>query len=81
MANPLAIEKPFWKVKDLTRVEGDGEFTCPRCGAMISPDDKTEKTYEILKTVMKEETLEKIIVRCNNCGSQIHLTGFLLLKK
>jgi len=52
---------------------------CPKCGIKISPDDKTENAYTILKSVMKGDRLEKIILQCNRCKSQIHLTGFHLL--
>ena len=66
---------------DLTKIKGKGEFKCPRCGIKISPSDKTESTYKILETVMKEECLEKVILQCNSCNSEIHLTGFNILDK
>jgi predicted nucleic-acid-binding Zn-ribbon protein len=66
---------------DLTTIEGRGEFKCPKCGVEISPDDKTEKTYTILESIINGENLEKIIIQCNNCKSQIHLTGFQILKE
>ena len=64
---------------DLTKVKGKGEFTCPKCGTMISPDDKTENVYTIVEPVVENESLTKLIIKCNSCGSQIHLTGFDLL--
>jgi hypothetical protein len=66
---------------DLTSIRGRGEFKCPRCGIKISPDDKTEDAYTILELVMKGDCLDKIILQCNKCGSQIHLTGFHILSK
>jgi transcription elongation factor Elf1 len=66
---------------DLTKVNGEGEFRCPKCGIEISPNDKTEDVYTILETVMKKDYLEKIVLQCNSCGSQIHLVGFHLLNK
>lgn len=66
---------------DLTRIEGRGEFKCPKCGAKISPDDKSEKTYTVSEPVMREDCLEKVILQCNKCGSQIHITGFNNLNK
>jgi hypothetical protein len=65
----------------LTGIRGIGAFKCPKCGIKISPDDKTEKAYTILKPVMKGDSLEKIILKCNRCQSQIHLTGFQFLNK
>jgi len=64
---------------DLTKIEGRGEVKCPRCGVEISPDDKTEDTYTVLQPTMKGNFLEKIVLQCNSCKSQIHLTGFHLL--
>jgi len=61
---------------DLTKVKGDGKVNCPRCGVEISPDDTTEEVYTILEPVVKEDCLEKIILRCNRCGSRISLVGF-----
>jgi hypothetical protein len=66
---------------DLTKIEGIGDFKCPKCGIQISPDDKTEEVYTILKTVMKADTLEKIVLQCNSCKSQICLTGFQVLSE
>lgn len=67
-------------VIDLTRIDGAGDFQCPRCGAVISPEDETETTYSIQEVKMKEnEQLEKLIIKCNNCESIIHITGFASL--
>jgi hypothetical protein len=65
---------------DLTKIEGDGAFPCPKCGAVISPDDKTESVYTILETKFKGDSLEKLIIQCK-CGSEIHLAGFLPHKR
>jgi hypothetical protein len=61
---------------DLTKIEGDGTFPCPKCGAVISPDDETESVYTILETKFKGDSLEKLVIQCK-CGSEIHLVGFL----
>jgi uncharacterized protein with PIN domain len=63
---------------DLTKTRGNGQFECPKCRVLISPDDKTEDVYTILEAVMKDDRLEKIILRCNKCKSRIHLIGFNL---
>ena len=65
---------------DLTKIEGDGAFPCPKCGAIISPDDETESVYTILETKFKGDSLEKLIIQCK-CGSEIHLAGFLPNKR
>jgi ribosomal protein S27AE len=66
---------------DLTKIKGSGEFRCPRCGAEMSPDDETEEVYTILEAITKGDSLERIILQCNKCGSQVHLIGFDFLKE
>ena len=61
---------------DLTKIEGYGDFPCPSCGAIISPDDETEDVYVILETKLKNEALQELLIQCNKCRSKIHLTGF-----
>lgn len=65
---------------DLTKIEGSGDFPCPRCGITISPDDWTEETYSILEPKVNCQGLEELVIRCNKCESQLHLTGFFLLQ-
>jgi hypothetical protein len=66
---------------DLTKINGSGDFSCPRCGTSISPDDCTEETYSILEAKVNDQGLEELMIRCNKCSSQLHLTGFSLLQK
>jgi ribosomal protein S27AE len=69
-------KEPAYTV-DLTKIDGDGAFSCPKCGTVISPDDETEDTYQIVETKVKEDELAELILTCNKCGSTIRLTGFL----
>ncbi len=64
---------------DITQIEGEGEFPCPKCGVIISPDDKTETVYKIVDTKVKNQNLEEIAIQCNKCGSKIHLVGLCML--
>ncbi len=74
-------------VVDLTKIDGDGDFPCPRCGVIISPEDETETIYIILEVKMIEDErfqesdqqLEELVIKCNDCGSIIHITGFTSL--
>jgi RNase P subunit RPR2 len=66
---------------DITQVEGEGEFPCPKCGVIISPDDETETVYKILDTRVKGQSLEELVLLCNKCGSKIRLVGFPALEK
>jgi hypothetical protein len=65
---------------DLTRIQGNGDFLCPKCGITISPDDETEDVYTILEEKLKGEVLEELVIQCNKCSSRIHVTGFSLLE-
>jgi hypothetical protein len=66
---------------DLTKLDGKGDFYCPKCAAMISPDDETEEVYSILDTLVDNHGLEELVILCNRCHSHIHLTGFSLLRE
>jgi len=67
---------------DLTEIEGDGEFTCPTCGQIISPDDESGLTYDILEVEKTDgEATGEIVVQCRKCGSVIHITGFGFLRE
>jgi DNA-directed RNA polymerase subunit RPC12/RpoP len=66
---------------DITQIEGDGDFPCPKCGVVISPDDETETVYKIIDTRVKNQDLEELVILCNKCGSKIRLVGFLPLEK
>lgn len=70
------MQKSKAYVIDLTKVDGDGRVNCPKCGVEISPDDTTEEIYVILKPIVKQDCLEKILLQCKKCGSQINLVGF-----
>jgi hypothetical protein len=66
---------------DLNRIAGSGDFPCPNCGTIISPDDETEMTYAIVEAKVKNGNLEEVEIRCNKCASHISLTGFSALQK
>lgn len=61
---------------DLTRIEGDGTFPCPRCGTVISPEDETEDTYTIVDTIVHNDELVELTITCNKCDAAIKVTGF-----
>ena len=65
---------------DLIALEGKGDFLCPCCGAKISPDDETEEVYSVLEAKVRNEVLENLLIRCNNCSNKILLTGFSILE-
>ena len=61
---------------DLSRLQGEGDFPCPKCGVVISPDDESEETYTVVETKGDEDLPEEVIVQCKKCGSIIRLKGF-----
>lgn len=61
----------------LDKIEGEGDFPCPKCGALISPEDESEKTYTIVDIVTgDDEVPENMLIKCNNCNSIMRLEGF-----
>ena len=60
---------------DLAKLEGEGDFLCPKCGTRISPDDETEDVYSIMETRVRNDVLENLLIHCNNCSNRILLTG------
>ena len=66
---------------DLTKIDGKGDFSCPQCGIVISPEDSTEEKYSVLEPKVKGNGLEEVVILCNGCGSHIHLIGFSLLQE
>jgi len=72
-----ATKKSMMYMIDLTKIDGDGAFPCPKCGTIISPDDETEEVYTIVETKVKNDELAELVLMCNKCGSKIRLIGFL----
>ena len=70
------MEPPLVYKLDLTELEGEGEFTCPSCGTVISPEDETDSVYKILETKVDGDKLAELVIRCNRCNSKICLAGF-----
>ncbi len=66
---------------DLTKIDGDGDFPCPSCGQIISPDDESGATYEIVDVKMKNDQLDKLVIVCSKCNSLIHISGFETLEQ
>lgn len=66
---------------DLTEIDGDGDFPCPKCGIKISPDDETEDVYIILEEKIRNNNLVELVIKCTSCSSQINLTGFPTLSE
>jgi predicted RNA-binding Zn-ribbon protein involved in translation (DUF1610 family) len=62
---------------DLTKIDGDGAFPCPKCGTIISPDDESDNNYEIVDTKVKKDELAELVVMCKKCRTTMKLTGFM----
>jgi len=71
------VKKSVMYTIDLTKIDGDGAFPCPKCGSIISPDDETEEIYQIVETRAKNDELAEVILMCNKCKSTIKLVGFV----
>ena len=79
MMKKEAVKKSMMYTVDLTKIDGDGAFPCPKCGSIISPDDESEEVYQIVETKVKNDELAELMLTCNKCGITIKLVGFLSL--
>ena len=70
MGSPLVYQV------NLTEIQGEGDFPCPGCGVIISPEDETEDVYRIVDTKIRSKNLEELVIQCNRCKSKIRLVGF-----
>ena len=62
---------------NLNDIEGTGDFPCPSCGAIISPDDESEKTYKIIDIeTYGDGSLKTLSLLCKKCRATIILEGF-----
>lgn len=62
---------------NLAKIEGEGDFPCPKCGTVMSPDDETESVYAVVDTIIgDDENVECMVILCNKCNSLIRLSGF-----
>ena len=77
MMKKATVKKSATYTIDLTKIDGDGAFPCPKCGSVISPDDESEEAYQIVETKVKNDDLEELILTCKKCGTTIKLVGFL----
>jgi predicted nucleic-acid-binding Zn-ribbon protein len=77
MMKKADVKKNMVYTIDLTKIDGDGAFPCPKCGSLISPEDETDSTYEIVETRVKGDDLEELVLTCKKCGTTIKLVGFL----
>jgi len=77
MMKKADVKKNMVYTIDLTKIDGDGAFPCPKCGSLISPEDETDTTYEIVETRVKGDDLEELVLTCKKCGTTIKLVGFL----
>jgi hypothetical protein len=75
-------KRPKVYTVDLTKIpnirnQKEGTFHCPKCGALISPADETEKNYQITHTEVKNDELAELAIECKKCNATIRLVGFL----
>ena len=70
------MDSPLVYKVNLTEIHGEGDFPCPGCGILISPEDETEDVYRIVDTKVNGQDLEELVIQCNKCRSKIRLVGF-----
>ena len=77
MMKKAEVKKSMAYEIDLTKIDGDGAFPCPKCGTVISPDDESEETYHIVDTKVKNDELAELLITCKKCRTIIKLVGFV----
>ena len=77
MMKKADVKKSMMYTVDLTKIDGDGAFPCPKCGSIISPDDESEDNYQIVDTKVRNDELAELVVMCKKCGITIKLVGFV----
>lgn len=70
------MDSPLVYQLNLTEIQGEGDFPCPHCGVIISPEDETDNVYRIVDTKVNGQDLEELVIQCNKCKSKIRLVGF-----
>jgi hypothetical protein len=70
------MNQPLIYQVNLTEIHGEGDFPCPGCGIVISPEDETEDVYRIISTKVNGQDLEELVIQCNSCKCKIRLVGF-----
>jgi hypothetical protein len=76
MMKKTSAKKSLDYTIDLTKIDGDGSFPCPKCGTVMSPEDETEEVYKIVDTKIINDELVELVIVCDACESSIKLTGF-----
>ncbi len=72
--------KTIYKV-DLSTIVGLGDFPCPGCGSIISPNDIDEEGYTILEVRSENDCLNELLLQCNKCRGEISVVGFDALEE
>jgi ppGpp synthetase/RelA/SpoT-type nucleotidyltranferase len=63
---------------DLRKVEGDGNFPCPKCGTILDPSDDSDTKYNIVETkINRNALLTGLVIKCKKCNSLIGIEGFV----
>ncbi|MEM2110500.1 MAG: hypothetical protein QXX08_01315 [Candidatus Bathyarchaeia archaeon] len=75
------VQKSAFRI-NLNEIEGEGEFPCPSCGIIISPDDESGIIYDTIEVNTKKDgALKELVILCKKCQSMIRLEGFEMLEK
>ncbi len=75
-----AMQTQVYKI-NLNKVGKEGDFSCPKCGVHISPDDCSEEAYSIIDVHVASFGLETILIHCRKCASLIQITGLSSIQR
>ncbi len=60
---------------NLSEIEGVGDFPCPKCSTVFSPDDLTKDVYTILSLQENDNQSASMVIQCNKCKNIINING------
>jgi hypothetical protein len=66
---------------DLTKNEGNEDFSYPNRRVTISPEDQIESVYSVLEAKIRNMSLEELVIASNECVINVRFAGFLSIRR
>ena len=73
MMKKTLLNKKGQHMIDLTKIDCDGAFPCPKCAVVISPEDESEEIYKIEEIEVINNELVELTIMCKNCKTNMEL--------
>jgi hypothetical protein len=66
---------------DVTKIEGNGDFSYPNRTVTISLEDETVGVYSALEAKIRNVSLEELVIASIECVSNVRFLGFLSIRR